>query len=65
MKYSNFESDNFFLTFIKESTQTTQLDCDMLYKLLMHFFPSDRKVTNQILVSKKKTWKDFQLLWDF
>ena len=33
------------------------------YKLLMLFFPSDKKETNQILIGK--TWKYLQLLWDF
>ena len=32
-------------------------------RLMMLFFPSDRKVTNQNLV--EKTWKDLQLLRDF
>ena len=35
----------------------------MLYALLMHYFPSDRKVTNQMLVRKKheKTFNGFEI----
>ena len=40
----------FFLPRIKKSTKTTQIK--ICNKFLMHFFPSDRKVTNHILVWK-------------
>ena len=47
----NFKSDNFFFNLIKN--QPKQLSKLVICnKLLVHFFPSDRKVTNQVLLRK-------------
>ena len=40
----------FFLTFIKKLIKKQLNQLVICYKLLMFFFPSDRKVSNQTLV---------------